>query len=234
MDVDDFGARHLSDEENQKIAARWRAKLNGLFLTNCLDIKALFEAVSSMLERPVKVELRPDRSMGRATAFVSAEKKTVFFRESCVARAAKGDPHAIFDAVHELCHLILHRAPVRLARMADGNREVEFLPPEERAEHQANVFARGFLMTDEEVARYRTAEALSENCFTPLKEAEARIIEYRRSKKPALESDFRTAATEARLKGYDGRACRDCSNFTLVRTGACLTCDTCGGTSGCS
>ena len=39
---------------------------------------------------------------------------------------------------------------------------------------------------------------------------------------------------EARLRGYEGDACGDCGNFTLVRNGTCLKCDTCGSTSGCS
>ncbi|MGE0253802.1 MAG: vitamin B12-dependent ribonucleotide reductase [Alphaproteobacteria bacterium] len=38
----------------------------------------------------------------------------------------------------------------------------------------------------------------------------------------------------ARIKGYEGDACTDCGNFTLVRNGTCLKCDTCGTTSGCS
>ena len=39
---------------------------------------------------------------------------------------------------------------------------------------------------------------------------------------------------EARVKGYEGEACGECGNFTLVRNGTCLKCETCGGTSGCS
>ncbi len=39
---------------------------------------------------------------------------------------------------------------------------------------------------------------------------------------------------EARIKGYEGESCGECGNFTLVRNGTCLKCDTCGGTSGCS
>jgi ribonucleoside-diphosphate reductase alpha chain len=46
-----------------------------------------------------------------------------------------------------------------------------------------------------------------------------------------LEADRRA---EARVKGYEGESCRECGNFTLVRNGTCLKCDTCGGTSGCS
>jgi len=41
-------------------------------------------------------------------------------------------------------------------------------------------------------------------------------------------------AAEARLKGYEGDSCGECGNFTLVRNGTCMKCDTCGGTSGCS
>ena len=39
---------------------------------------------------------------------------------------------------------------------------------------------------------------------------------------------------EAKAKGYEGEACGECGNFTLVRNGTCLKCDTCGGTTGCS
>ena len=39
---------------------------------------------------------------------------------------------------------------------------------------------------------------------------------------------------EARIKGYEGDACDECGNFTLVRNGTCLKCVTCGATSGCS
>ena len=38
----------------------------------------------------------------------------------------------------------------------------------------------------------------------------------------------------ARMKGYEGDPCGECGNFTLVRNGTCMKCDTCGGTSGCS
>ena len=42
------------------------------------------------------------------------------------------------------------------------------------------------------------------------------------------------ARTAARMKGYEGDACGECGNFTLVRNGTCMKCDTCGSTSGCS
>jgi len=39
---------------------------------------------------------------------------------------------------------------------------------------------------------------------------------------------------EAKAKGYVGEACPECGNFTMVRNGTCLKCETCGGTTGCS
>jgi ribonucleoside-diphosphate reductase alpha chain len=41
-------------------------------------------------------------------------------------------------------------------------------------------------------------------------------------------------AVAAKLKGFEGDACPECGNFTMVRSGTCLKCTTCGGTTGCS
>ncbi len=38
----------------------------------------------------------------------------------------------------------------------------------------------------------------------------------------------------ARQRGYEGDPCPKCGQLTLVRSGACLRCDTCGETTGCS
>ncbi len=43
-----------------------------------------------------------------------------------------------------------------------------------------------------------------------------------------------TQEIEAKIKGYEGEACGECGNFTLVRNGTCMKCNTCGATSGCS
>ncbi|MEM6741599.1 MAG: vitamin B12-dependent ribonucleotide reductase [Pseudomonadota bacterium] len=42
------------------------------------------------------------------------------------------------------------------------------------------------------------------------------------------------ARTKAKMQGYEGEACGECGNYTLVRNGTCLKCNTCGATSGCS
>jgi len=42
------------------------------------------------------------------------------------------------------------------------------------------------------------------------------------------------ARVKARMQGYEGDPCGECGNYTLVRNGTCMKCNTCGGTSGCS
>ncbi|MBO6775593.1 MAG: vitamin B12-dependent ribonucleotide reductase [Marinibacterium sp.] len=47
----------------------------------------------------------------------------------------------------------------------------------------------------------------------------------------AVEVDART---KARMQGYEGDPCGECGNYTLVRNGTCMKCNTCGSTTGCS
>jgi ribonucleoside-diphosphate reductase alpha chain len=47
-------------------------------------------------------------------------------------------------------------------------------------------------------------------------------------------SASQTAFTTARQKGYTGDPCPECGHLTMVRNGACLKCQTCGATTGCS
>jgi ribonucleoside-diphosphate reductase alpha chain len=55
---------------------------------------------------------------------------------------------------------------------------------------------------------------------------------------PWAKADARAIAAEkraeAKAQGYEGEACGECGNFTLVRNGTCMKCNTCGSTTGCS
>jgi len=78
--------------------------------------------------------------------------------------------------------------------------------------------------------------------MTTIVEAETVTVEKIALASPAAAVETDAAGTsddgmriaEARMKGYVGEACPECGNFTLVRNGTCLKCDTCGGTTGCS
>jgi ribonucleoside-diphosphate reductase alpha chain len=50
----------------------------------------------------------------------------------------------------------------------------------------------------------------------------------------ALGTATTDARTKAKLQGYTGDSCSECGNFTMVRNGSCLKCNSCGATTGCS
>ncbi len=75
----------------------------------------------------------------------------------------------------------------------------------------------------------------------------AKRIKARRVGEDAIDQDHGETATSvstrvteqdpadtARRRGYTGDPCPECGSFTLLRAGACLKCDTCGTTTGCS
>jgi ribonucleoside-diphosphate reductase alpha chain len=65
----------------------------------------------------------------------------------------------------------------------------------------------------------------------------ATVAEFEHLEWSAASAPKQSAAdkrAEARMKGYVGESCPECQNFTLVRNGTCLKCETCGSTTGCS
>ncbi len=75
----------------------------------------------------------------------------------------------------------------------------------------------------------RVGESVGATAATSLAEAPT-VMAY----EPAAPVRAMDRRTEARIKGYEGDSCGECGNFTMVRNGTCLKCDTCGSTSGCS
>ena len=67
--------------------------------------------------------------------------------------------------------------------------------------------------------------------LSPAEQLDHRVDEDTRVHARASASEKRA---EAKAKGYEGEACGECGNFTLVRNGTCMKCDTCGSTTGCS
>lgn len=89
---------------------------------------------------------------------------------------------------------------------------------------EASAFKRDYSETDQSLKTKAEAEEIAENA----KAASGLSTEAERKK---VEADRRV---KAMMQGYTGDMCSECSNFTMVRNGTCLKCDTCGSTSGCS
>ena len=94
------------------------------------------------------------------------------------------------------------------------------------------------LVTNEPNASGNTVQAMQSNAATALKQDSQTAPEL--AVAPTEEAvaepvaDVNTQRAQARMKGYEGESCPECANFTLVRNGTCLKCDTCGSTTGCS
>ena len=69
-----------------------------------------------------------------------------------------------------------------------------------------------------------------EAVMAPATGGSAAVAQLEASLRPSRAS----RALEARMKGFEGDSCSSCGNFTLVRSGTCMKCNTCGSTSGCS
>jgi ribonucleoside-diphosphate reductase alpha chain len=72
---------------------------------------------------------------------------------------------------------------------------------------------------------------------TALKEPEVRLSpaqQLETRNQPTAKQVATERRLEAKAKGYEGDACGECQNYTLVRNGTCMKCDSCGATSGCS
>jgi ribonucleoside-diphosphate reductase alpha chain len=86
-----------------------------------------------------------------------------------------------------------------------------------------------------EVSGTAALKAEPEQKLSPTEQLEQAALPFAR---PDVRAEARASAAEkraeAKAKGYEGEACGECGNFTLVRNGTCLKCDTCGGTTGCS
>ena len=98
------------------------------------------------------------------------------------------------------------------------------------------VASRGFVRRELKVVSGGTNNITLMPQTTSLKEDKVEInnddtttIVVNETKTPNLAQEI-----EAKIKGYEGEACGECGNFTLVRNGTCMKCNTCGATSGCS
>jgi len=82
--------------------------------------------------------------------------------------------------------------------------------------------------------RAETAGATALKTESEAKLSPAQELEHRSEARAHAKAAAAEKRAEAKARGYEGEACGECGNFTLVRNGTCLKCDTCGSTTGCS
>jgi ribonucleoside-diphosphate reductase alpha chain len=123
----------------------------------------------------------------------------------------------------------------KLSVLAGGAATEARSTPSPGAGGGAKVTSFGGREARAEIAGVAALKSEPEQKLSPAEQLEQQQLPFVRSEERAL---ARAAAAgkraEAKAKGYEGEACGECGNFTLVRNGTCLKCDTCGGTTGCS
>ncbi len=83
-------------------------------------------------------------------------------------------------------------------------------------------------------ARAETAGATALKSEPEQRLSPAQELEHRTDARTHAKATAAERRAEAKAKGYEGEACGECGNFTLLRNGTCMKCDTCGSTTGCS
>jgi ribonucleoside-diphosphate reductase alpha chain len=131
-------------------------------------------------------------------------------------------------------HDLAHVSPEEIGATVLGGGVAQDKAPGFTATPTASVVSKGLMRgkTDKLMLVQGGAVALRTDGATALKgEAEESRDAFAGVAFAEPQADRRA---EARAKGYVGEACPECGNFTMVRNGTCLKCETCGGTTGCS
>jgi Zn-dependent peptidase ImmA (M78 family) len=128
--------------------------------------------------------------------------------------AKKGLSYAYFILAHEVGHIVCHNHKA-VAYTRDSSLQIQNAFRENSAEWQADTFALHLTMPDQALRETADAHQLSIRCNVDLGIAEQRVKSY-----------GRTGAMY--LPKYEGDACDECSNFTVIRNGTSTRCDTCG------
>ena len=110
---------------------------------------------------------------------------------------------------------------------------------EAQSELVNKVTSRGFIRKQGLVVYSNAATAAAapaEEAVTTMRAAtpEAAVLTEAVATTSYAEAVTAERVQQARMQGYEGESCPECQNFTLVRNGTCLKCNTCGSTTGCS
>lgn len=161
-----------------------------------------------------------DRTKNDDPAYVTFKPLTLHVDRKIWKSAGDGEPYARYIIAHEIGHIVLHDE-FAVAFSDEETAQLKYLQDEESGEWQANVFAGYFLTPDHIALKFHDADLIAGLCVIT-DELAARRLNEAKNTKAVLNPT------------YEGEMCGRCGNFTLVRNGLYLKCDTCGSTTGCS
>jgi hypothetical protein len=210
----------LSEDVVSREATRPRA-FAGMSLQESFRITEFVERVlPRWLREQGKGDLRIaffDAEDGADYAYVTFHPITLHVDRQLWKEADLGEPSARYVLAHEIGHIVLH-----------NHLSYAFSPPTTKTgswginglsvEHEANRFAHHLLVPNEVALQVADIRAIARRCSVTMDVA----------------NDRYQAVSRLVCAVQQGAPCPECGNFTLVRNGTCLKCDTCGSTTGCS
>jgi hypothetical protein len=153
-------------------------------------------------------------------ACVTFNPLTLHIVEKIWHDAGLGIPYARYILAHETGHIVLHNE-FAVAFSDDKAAQLKYVQDEESGEWQANIFADYFLVPDHVAIKLREPDLIAGLCVVTGEVAARRLRDANHAK-------------SVLTPPYEGEMCSGCGNFTLVRNGTRMKCDTCGSTTGCS
>lgn len=174
----------------------------------------------------------PNSKMPLDEAEFNPHTRILRIREDIFCAANSGDPHALMTIAHEIGHIYLGHTRTRHRSVAGvEGREIEKIAPTiKRDEFQASRFAAAF-RAPYHLANYQpgmTAHDLAQKFNLTVRAADIRLEQiekmYRRENKISRPLPPMPAAKQQ----YERIACSNCKNFTMLRSGPIIKCDTCG------
>lgn len=147
--------------------------------------------------------------------FASSEDvRTLNVERSVWDRASRGFPQERFILSHEIGHMVLH-SHAELAFCENLPGFLHDLQEQEKAEHQANLFADCFLVPEAMLLGFVDPSEVAEHFNVTLKCAARRLF-------------ARDDKTRRANSSPDGNFCPKCMNFTMIRVGHNSQCQTIG------
>lgn len=214
---DDFKVSFRTRETIAELASQWRAGDPRTEEANAFEILPYLERVviPSLAKRGRTVKLTIiDNDIEQPQAWVDLEANEIVLQRFIWEGARANNPHARVVVAHEIGHLVLHGNQVHAFSPGQA-KKLNFLDPRESAECQANWFAEALLMPDEIMLRLSKLDDSSVATLTLVSD-------------PVVRKRRREFALDKRYRNYTGDQCQACHNFTTLRRGITLYCDTCG------
>jgi len=216
----DYRVRILSREDIAKIAmAWWSLARSGRHSFNIC--RFVLDVLPNRIKAKGKLVIEfYDQSHGDSPAYVTFGPLTLHVDRGVWNAADRGEPYARYIIAHEIGHLVLHDR-YAVAFSEEEAALLNYVQNEESAEWQAHVFAALFLVPDHVAIKFNDADLIAGLCVVTDSLA-ANCLNDARNAKSIL------------TPSYEGEMCPGCGNFTLMRDGIYIKCDTCGSTTGCS